>query len=69
MPDGPQEQFRQMLVGTGQKCAKDSVKSAAGQTVIASAWEHSEALFALLGWLSHSLSLYGAQEDLLGNLV
>lgn len=48
---GPGEQFRQMLVGTGQKCAKDPVTSAAGQTVTAGSWEHSEALLALLGWL------------------
>lgn len=33
------------------KCAKDPVHSAAGQTVMASAWEHSEALFALPGQL------------------
>lgn len=57
----PREQLSHVLVGTGQKCAKDPVNSAAGQTVMASAWSTKELCFAWL--VVTTLCHYGAQND------
>lgn len=49
LPDSSQEQFRQILPGTGQKCANNPVNNAAGQMVMAGAWEHSESTVCFVG--------------------